>query len=804
MGTVRFRHGEYVHGVLFSRDGKTLISCGADGVIRCWEVPSGRAVRRLEGHRGWVRSLALSPDGKTLASGGGWWDFSLRLWDLDSGKELACLEESQHGEIGFVAFAPDGRTLYAARDYEIAVWEAPGGRRLRTFKPLPEKSYGFSAVTLSPDGRTLAVANLDVDRTRRFAALDAEGCTLRLLDAQTGKEVLRAAWKAKWLSHLAYSPDGRVLAVQDQHAIRLWTSDLDHELVRVPTPESDTNVFAFSPDGRALAVACRNGGGAPFRIRVWDVKSGKERVQLPGHMHFVTDLTFSPDGRYLASASMDASVRLWDLASGREVGPAAGHHGWVWGVAVSPDGKQVATTCSDQDVRLWDAATGRELRRLGGHEREVWAVAFSPDGAVLATGGFDQTVSLWNAGTGKQLHRLRLKGIEVRAVAFSPDSRLLAAGGRGNDPDIHLWDVKTGREVGQLSLGKGGPVYALAFSPDGKHLAAGDNFDIRLWNVARKKQVPWFHPRAGNTVNSLAFSADGRVLLSASDKVQLWEALTGRERLRLPAPRWGAEQRLGAAALSADGRRIASAYSQGRVLPTCDTQGIYFWDALTGERIGERHGHIGLIACAAWSPDGTFLVTGSDDTTALVWATKTLVPRPLQALTLAAGDLPALWDCLTEDDALRAGDAVMKLTRSPGAALPWLEKHLRPVPRHDSKHVAALVAKLDDQRFAERERAAAELRRLGELAEPALRRALKNDSVPLEARRRIDRILEALENRPPPPETLRALRSIEVLERIGSRQARALLQALAAGEPAAAATRQARESLRRLGSSRGG
>jgi WD40 repeat protein len=112
LGTVRFRHGEYVKAAVFTADGKTLITGGADGVIRCWSVPSGREVRRLGGHRGWVACLALSPDGKTLASDGGPWDFSLRLWDLRTGRLLRVLETRTHGEGGFVAFRPDGKSLY--------------------------------------------------------------------------------------------------------------------------------------------------------------------------------------------------------------------------------------------------------------------------------------------------------------------------------------------------------------------------------------------------------------------------------------------------------------------------------------------------------------------------------------------------------------------------------------------------------------------------------------------------------------------------------------------------------------------
>jgi WD40 repeat protein len=537
-----------------------------------------------------------------------------------------------------VAFAPDGKTLYAARDREVDAWEVPGGRRLRSLKPLPAKSYGFSAVALSPDGRSVAVANADADPAVRFAVLNNPAHTLRLLDARTGKEVGRRTWKDGPVSGLTYSAGGRVLAFQDAHAIQLWTADLGRQLLQIPTPDTPNNAFAFSPDGRTLAVAARNGGSAPYQIRLWEVASGKERARLPGHMGFVTTLAFSPDGKYLASGSDDATVRLWDLAKGKEVAPAPGHHGWVWGVTVSPDGKRVATAASDHTVRLWDAATGRPLRRLRGHEREVWAVRFSPAGGrggvtppLLATASWDGTARVWDADTGKELHRLGPHKGEVRSVAFSPDGKLLATGCRGSEPNIGLWDVATGREAGRLFLGpvgKVGPVYALAFSPDGKLLAVGEGTAIRLWDVARKRPVPWFQAKTRLRVETLAFTPDGKTLLSGSDSVQLWEVATGRERRRIPAPRRGDGLHLCAAALSPDGRRVACTYNAQGVQVTPATQVIHILDARTGAPVGRRVGHAGLIGCLAWAPDGRFLVSGSDDTTALVWDVAELAARP--------------------------------------------------------------------------------------------------------------------------------------------------------------------------------
>jgi WD40 repeat protein len=626
LGTVRLRHGEYVHCAVFSRDGKVLITGGADGVIRLWEVPTGKPLRQLEGHQGWVRCLALSPDGKTLASGGGWWDFSLRLWDVGTGKKLRCLDKKEHGEIGFVAFSPDGKALYSARDREISVWDARTGRRVRSFNPL-QLTGNSSSVALSPDGRTIAAVTDDADRAQRFPVAKL---TVRLLDTGTGAELRKLPVpEAGGLGRISFSPDGRLCAVQARSHIQVMTADLAKEVTRAPAPKNAGDfVFTFSPDGRTLATAARNGSRPPHKIHLWDLGSGKERLQLPGHNAFVEALAFSPDGKTLASGSSDASVRLWDAVSGKEITQTAGHHGWVWGVAFSPDGKKIATAASDHTVRLWDAVTGKALQELRGHRQEVWAVRFSPDGATLASGSWDGSVRLWEVETGKELHTLTGFEGEVRALAFSPDGKLLAAAGRGADQHVHLWDLPSGREAGRLSLGRATQIFSLAFSPDGKYLASGEK-EILLWDVARKRPVPWFHPtvcdpQSNDTVKSLAFSPDGRTIFSAGDKVQLWETITGKERWKIAPP---ANRCLSAAAFSPDGRRIMTVYHAGGVRVADGTQVLHFWDVPTATKIGRRTGHSGLIGCAAWGPDGKLLVTGSDDTSALVWETSFLKAR---------------------------------------------------------------------------------------------------------------------------------------------------------------------------------
>ena len=146
--------------------------------------------------------------------------------------------------------------------------------------------------------------------------------------------------------------------------------------------------IAFSPDGRLLAVASSIG------VYLYAAADLREVRFLPTDSP-VPSVAFSPDGRALASASDDRTIRLWDAASGALLRTLAGHTSWVRSVAFSPDGRLLASGSEDNTIRLWDAASGQLLRALEGHTNTVLSVAFSPDGHLLASGSRDGTVRLW-------------------------------------------------------------------------------------------------------------------------------------------------------------------------------------------------------------------------------------------------------------------------------------------------------------------------------------------------------------------------------------------------------------------------
>ena len=320
-------------------------------------------------------------------------------------------------------------------------------------------------------------------------------------------------------------------------------------------------------------------------------------------------------------------------------------------------------------------------------------------------------------------------------------------------------------------------ILAVAFTPDGRRAAAAFHKAIFLFDVATGQELVRMpgHP----TATCLAFSSDGRILASGGwDKtVRLWETLTGQEILKVE----GLEH-VHAVTFAPDDRTVAAAagWKQGK---------IYLIDSATGQRLQTLSGHESYVRGLAFAPDGKSLVSGQRDTTALVWDVAAAVHQP--RANQRVKDLEALWQDLTEANAVIANAAIWELAERGEPAAQFLRERVPPVPHTDPKHLRKLIADLDSPEFTRRDLATKELGRLGVEAHPALRKALKA-GLALESRRRVESLLAAS----PAPGTptgalLRRLRAIQVLGRLTTPAAATHLEALAQGAPGARETEEA-------------
>jgi WD40 repeat protein len=397
-------------------------------------------------------------------------------------------------------------------------------------------------------------------------------------------------------------------------------------------------------------------------------------------------------------------------------------------------------------VRLWDVTAGKERRRLEVDKRAVLSLVLSPDGRVLASGGYnDPTIRLWDVAGGKELRRLNAKGAAL-AVAFSADGRVLVSTNDAGEQGVtvHRWEVATGKE-------------------------------LRQWP---------------NSLRGRSLSADGRLLATSDYRdpaIRLWDTATGREYRKFVSPE--GKGSAAAVAFSHDGRTVACGIGIEGV--------IHLWEVATGAECSRLQGHQTFIRDLAFSPDGRKLVSGSSDTTALLWDLTGLNGADRARLKLSAEVLDRLWTDLAGDDGVRAYQAIWRLATDPQAAVPYVRQRLQPASPADPQRLARLITDLDSKRFTVRQRAVEELEKLDDLAEPALRRALEGKPS-LEFRRQAEEILRRLAGPVNDPAKRRALRAIEMLEYAGTPEARALLTDLAKGTPDLRLTREAKAALERL------
>ncbi|HEY7310706.1 MAG TPA: WD40 repeat domain-containing protein [Gemmataceae bacterium] len=771
LGTTRFWQRVGVYCFAFSPDGKTLVSGGPDDV-RVLDAVNGREIRRFP-NRTDAKAMAYSTDGKILAVGGGTLNPTITWYEM-----------------------PSGRLLHKT----------------------PRQPGGVSALTFSPDGKLLVSAGFNQ--------------TIRIWDVASGKERRQILGCERWIRSLALTPDSKQLvAPGEQGAIRVWGIESGKELRQWPAHDKAAYSVAFDPAGKTLASAGEDG-----KIVLWDFATGTKRRQLRGHVGSANRVVFSPDGKRLASLGSDETsierpggksevifhdvpvIFLWDVATGRQLHALHRRPGSAHRIAFSPDGKLLAA--ADRKISFYDVSTGKKKRALPGHDDVVESIALSPDGRTLASRADDKTIRVWDLQAGKEIRQHYLSTRRIDALVLSPDGKTLVW------PDEHrvcFADLATGESLPDLSARQ--PLGCPAVSADGKMLAvAGRDNTIYLWQLSQRRLLRQFKA-PGAWVQMLAFSPNGKILAAADSlcTAYLLDAVTGKELHRLR----GEVGWLTDVAFSPDGRTVVTsgshegvrlwdvktsiqitklgerrqrrciAFSQdGRTIATVESGNqprIRLWELATREERHHFEGHLATINCLAFAADGKTLVSGSDDTTILVW--DLLRTEGTQETITKDGE--ALWKDLQSDDARRAFRAIRQLVRIGGPSVPLLQARLRPVPHGDARRIAQRIADLDSSEFAVREKAMRDLERMGESAETALNDVLRNRPT-LEVRRRVEQLLERLGENKTTPEQFRALRSLEVLEYIGTREARELLEGLAGGEPAARLTREAEASLRRL------
>jgi WD40 repeat protein len=810
LGTLRLRHGHIISGAAFAGDGQSIVASDFYSGVHVWDAGTGKELRRFARDDYYCQGVAVSPDGKTLAVAHG--NLIVRLYDPATGRELGALPKAD-AQIADLVFSHDGSQLaigtghQAVRLYDVAT------QRLARQVTFPVQ---VSDLAFAPADKLLVAAGQDGSTRLWDLARNAEARALR--DEAGNKPRLTPAYPTR----------GDRLAVSGytDGSVRMFTADGAKETGRfkeagTPIDPSSRDAWgpeptpvALSPDGSVLAAR-----KAVHRIDLWDVETGKRLHTLTADAyHGPTVLVFSPDGKTLMSTGGkrwggDNVIRLWDVAAGNELLPSPGHGAPVSSVAIPPDGKTIATAGREGAVHLWDRS-GRHLARFDGPRGRRVHVLFSTDGRRLvawASYGGDGTLHVWDAGTRQLVRRLDLPNPNGWWEAVSADGKTAAAVDYKSKTD-GFYDLTTGQVVREAPSGWQRPV---AFTPTGDKFVAMDG---TFMSTADRKELAKFETISAYHTQ-VRFSADGRTAIAATpgkrdvldvrsdppaEEIAVIDPAGGRE-VRRFGERDGHFYPIDAVALSADGRTVVTVGGLGQKY--ADERVVILWETETGRERGRFTGLPWSATSAALSADGRLLVTGFEDTTALVWdATRPHDPtgRRLQASARPADNLRTL--ALAESD--RAYAALWALADSPKETVAFLEAEKDLFAPSDVKRIQRWIADLDSDKFADRERASRELGMILDEAEYHLRKALQAGPS-AEARSRIELLLQTRRTGMTGKE-LQRFRLIEVLERIATPSADApagpnptrlgavaLLQKLVDAAPESRLSREAKSALER-------
>ncbi|MEM9806001.1 MAG: TIR domain-containing protein [Cyanobacteria bacterium P01_D01_bin.56] len=583
-------HRGGIRHVHFSPDGKLIATASNDNTLKLWDA-NGMLRFTLDAHRGQVRDVEFSPDGELIASASS--DKTVKLWRPD-GVVLHTLK-GHKGVVYGLGFSPDGQLIATAGgDKTAKVWDAKTGILVATLEGHQDR---LRDVAFSPDGEL--IASTSSDRTIKVWTRD-------------GSEIASFSGHTADIESITWSPGGEwILSASEDATMKLWTPD-GTEVRTFDGHQAGVEGVAFSPDGELIASA-----GDDSTVRLWQL-DGELIDTLKGHETTVTSVAFSPDGETLASGSWDQTVKLWSMNSSKARVVEA-HQSLVHALEFSPDNRTLASVSADLSIKLWNIQGRLRKQFDNAHDDSILDVSFSPDGNVLATASRDRTVRIWDLQQGIRQRTIAAHRNTIHSVSFSPDGSTLATASA--DHIVKLWHRQDG-ELKETFAGHTGSVYDVSWSPDGLLLASAsaDN-TIRLWNQQGIATPPLRSHQA--TVHSVAWSPDGKLLASGSaDKtVKIWDQYGILQRTFK-----GHADKVLNVRFSPDGKTLVSAGAD---------DAIKAW-RLNGTEIATLKGHTDQVSGLHFQPNGKLLASADYDHKIIFWDWQ-LLESPLLTNLLSQG-----------------------------------------------------------------------------------------------------------------------------------------------------------------------
>jgi WD40 repeat protein len=590
--------------VAFGRDTSVIFTSGSDNKAKQWigvgpdgeSLPGHGRPTPIEGHTNNVTALAVTRDGKFLATGSS--DKTIRLWDLSAGSaRLARVYQGHTEEVTSLAFSPDGQTLASgSNDQSVRLWRVSLSDEHQNYAD--HTAYVWTAA-FSPDGKLFADAGAD----KVVYIRDITGKVIHKLEGHTGP-----------VTAVAFNADStRLASVGGDQVVRVWDAREGKLLKELKGHTAPVMAVAFG--GNNLLIT----GGIDKVARLWDVAKDQPVATFPANRSMVSAVALRADGKQALVGSADGMLRVYDLTeqNPKETAAFSAHLAGVGAVAYGPDGTKIATCGGDGLVKHWNATgtgTPTTLAELKGHGKPVSSVAFNADGRFIVSGGGDTVVRVWDLSAKTELRALRGHQDWVSSVAFGPDGRTILSA--SVDKTVKVWELSSGETA--KPIGHTRKLNTIAVSADGRWVASGsEDRTIKVWDAAAGVEAFTLDAAAGGhdaDVTSLTFSPDGKRLASGGDdkKIVIWD-LEGRK----PLTTLNVDQRIPFLLWSSKGDKFVAWQSSKR--GDAETNNFKTYDP-EGKPLNSLDLKDRQVLCTTFTTDGEMAALGFSDGSVQLWS----------------------------------------------------------------------------------------------------------------------------------------------------------------------------------------
>ncbi|EAR99291.2 WD domain, G-beta repeat protein (macronuclear) [Tetrahymena thermophila SB210] len=591
-------HTQIMKSMALSSDGKYLATCSFDKTCIIWDMQNEfNMVHQIQAHTESVNYITFSPDGKYLATISQ--DKTCKIWDVDNKFQLFDKIQGDQINIDSIAFSADGKYLAATnldKTFKIMKFE----KGFQTIKKIENQSaYDF-------------YSKIKFSRDMKYLGVIKGSYICEIYDVSKGFELVKEILN---VSTFAFSPNGNYLATGCwEKSCRIYSVERNFEQIAITEEHSkDITSIDFSQDGKYLVT-----GSSDTTCKIWSIEKDFQLINTTfGHTQNIYQVAFSVDSKYLVSLSGDQTFKIWGLDKQFEyIKSLKGHANAITSAIFSPSCKYLITSSDDSTCRVYDTEKGFEvISTINQHAQKVTSVDFSPDGKYLATVSWDQTCKIFNALKEFELViSIQAHDFFISYCKFSQDGKYLAT--CSWDQSCKIWDVNNEFQLLHTIRGHSLEIIQVTFSYDGKYLATCSlDETCKIWNAQKEFEIITTIQGHTQGVTSVAFSKNGKYFVTGSldNSFKIWEVQNQFQLIKTIEQH---THTVSSICFSLDDKFLATG-SEDKTCKIWDVENQFELTCIV-------EGHSKDILHISFSPDGRYLTTSSQDISSKIWTTKKL------------------------------------------------------------------------------------------------------------------------------------------------------------------------------------